>query len=163
MEQSILDKKQAEIQSLLKKWAKKYDVLKPGQKIVFSMRIEGAPLVMAERNTFLNAENIPCLDFFLDISFTELGASKITATIIYRSLYFLITRKNSESETQHSKRSDKFIRNMRDLHRATKREPLYANMKEFLEAYPDEFGLTLVSGIGKNSVKYIMKSLEQFR
>jgi DNA-directed RNA polymerase alpha subunit len=75
----IIDKVR-ELQDLLEKWAENSQILKPGERIVFSLRIEGVPTVV-----HADAENLwemPTREFFSAKRLQNLGVKRIIAVRI---------------------------------------------------------------------------------
>ncbi len=104
----------SELQGLLEVWAKETNILQPGERIVFSLRVEGVPL--AVHDTEEGLWDMPAVQFFNPKRLVSHGVYYATAVRIYNSI------RNEEFDHKRKSPPDESLKTMRSfLAKYTKR------------------------------------------
>ena len=133
MRKNSLQRKTAEIQAALEEWAKKKHILKPGEQIVFSVRVERHPTVAEENFGEMSPE-----DFFCKERLLQFGVPLQRATRIETQLRFA-NRDRSGSRRQYR----------------------YATMNEFLTEFNTRRTFEHTRNLGRLCVDHIMELLRK--
>ncbi len=152
MRELLLTEKSTEIQVLLTEWAMSHSLLKPGERIEFSMRIVDIPLVARSNLRNLNLLVLSPKEFFSKERFRWHDVEKSMIVRIQRAIerasqfkYGKWTRKEWDSENEDT-------------------PPVRVHtMRHFLEWYPTEDELSQIRGLGGKSLAIVMEILEPLR
>lgn len=143
MRDVLLQAKALEIQSMLEVWARENGILVAGERMVFSVRIDGVPTVVIEKyQSTEDLRNLPVMEFFTRERFIALGVPKGVAKTLVGAIRRVATRYDPTIEGR--------VETIKD-------------MAEFLKIYGVDYSREDIDYIGKKRKEFFLKALEVFR
>ena len=138
MHRKLLAEKAEQIQKALATWAKKGHVLGPGQRIVFSMRIEVVSTVVRDAGDAEGLLNIEAVQFFTR---QRLEAEGGTHSLVSRAMTCVKYRAMDFNKLPEGNRSYRMV--------------------DFLRQFPDSREVLRMTNVGKKSGRLIIAAIQR--